>query len=162
MKSRFFSFLGRQVGKKWLCTTWTSQLCVFLVIRFRDVLFFQKNRRPFAWMFITYHDVIDVFGTTTIIFFEYFLRPIDTSIFLSDWQIVRIQSDQIFQTVKCLCVIEFMLVSLIPKVFSIWRCVTWRSRNINSYTASMVFGTTTSSHEIELSSFMLSYQRFKN
>ena len=38
--------------------------------------------------FIICHDVIDVFRSTAIIFLEHFFRPVDTSLFLSNWQIV--------------------------------------------------------------------------
>ena len=38
--------------------------------------------------FITCHDVIDMFRSTVIVFFEHLFRPIETSLFLSDWQIV--------------------------------------------------------------------------
>ena len=69
---------------------------------------------------ITCHDAIDVFRSTATVFLEHFFRPIDMSLFLSDWQIVcvhailnvlcGIQRKQIFLTVKCSCNIECMLV----------------------------------------------------
>ena len=40
-----------------------------------------------SW-FITCHGVIDVFRSTAIVFLEHFFWPFDTSLFLSDWQIV--------------------------------------------------------------------------
>lgn len=37
-------------------------------------------------LFITCHDVINLFRSTAIDFFLHFFRPIDTSLFLSVWQ----------------------------------------------------------------------------
>ena len=111
---RLFSlFLGRQLANKWLCTTQNWLFCVVLVVRLQYVQLFRKNRRSFAWKclvreqlfldlvhlftfglicinprFITCHDSIGVCRSTTIVFLEHFFRPIDTSLFLSDWQIV--------------------------------------------------------------------------
>ena len=45
----FSWFLGRQLEKKWLCTTQNWLLCVVLVERLRHVQFFQKKRRSFVW-----------------------------------------------------------------------------------------------------------------
>ena len=53
---------------------------------------------------------------------ELLFRPIDTSLFLSDWQkMCGIQLEEIFFTVKCSYNIECMLVPLMPKVVSISR-----------------------------------------
>ena len=38
--------------------------------------------------FITCHDVIDVFRSTAIVFLDHLFGPINTNLFLSDWQIV--------------------------------------------------------------------------
>ena len=92
---------------------------------------------------ITYHNVIDVFRSTAIVFLEDFFRPIDTSLFFARLtSCVRSNVNQFFFTVKCSCNIECMLVPLILKVVSILRLVTWRSCNISWRTASMISGTT--------------------
>ena len=92
--------------------------------------------------FITCQDVIDVCRSTAIVFLGHFFLIIDTSFFLSDWQILwdpkrtNFFDSQIFMQ-------YFMLVPSMPKVVSISRYVTWRSCNNSWRTASMVSGTTT-------------------
>ena len=129
-------FLGRQLARKWLCTTQNWQFCVILEIYCNMSSFSEKtvdhlfgsasciNNFCWIWLiimkhsysrllftfglirinlrFITCHDVVDVFRSTVIVFLEHFLRLIDKSLFLSNWQIVWDQTRKIFLTVKCL------------------------------------------------------------
>ena len=46
----FSWFLGRQLTKKWLCTTQNCLFCVVLVVRLCEMSSFsEKNRQSFAW-----------------------------------------------------------------------------------------------------------------
>ena len=72
--------------------------------------------------FITCHDVIDLFRSTAIVFLEHFFRPIDTRLFLSDWQIVwHPMRRKFFDSQMFMRYIECMLVPLMPKIVSISR-----------------------------------------
>ena len=51
--------------------------------------------------FTTCHDVIEVFRSTVIVFLEHFFRPIDTSLFLGDSQIVCDSEG------SCSCLLEY-------------------------------------------------------
>ena len=107
----FSRFLRIQLANQWLCTTHNWLRPVFPKKQTITCLEKLRARATFvgfssSWnthtpphrllftfglirvntRFITFHDVIDVFRSTAIVFLEHFFRPIDTSLFLSDWQ----------------------------------------------------------------------------
>ena len=95
----FSKFLGRQLTSKWLCFTQNWLFCVILVVRLRHLQLFRNASwtSNFCWIWlilkhpyrkllfavglirvnlqlITCHDVIDVFRSTAIVFFQHFFR----------------------------------------------------------------------------------------
>ena len=131
----FFLFLLRLLANKWLCTIQNWPFYVAPMVRLRQLQFFRKrlllvllaledphSRLVFTFRlirldprFVTCHDVIHIFWSTAIVFFEHFLRPIDTSLFF--WAIVKLC--EIFFTDKYSWNFECILTQLISKITSI-------------------------------------------
>ena len=88
------------------------------------------------WL-VTCDDLINVFWSTAIVFFQHFFTPNDINLFWPIVKLCEIQRQQIFLTAWCSCNIEFMLVEEMPKGAFISRYVTWRSSIISSRTSSM-------------------------
>ena len=109
----------------WITQNWL--ICVVLVVRLRNVQFFRKNNRSFAWKCFVREELLldlahlEIPIQSTAVYFRahtlkstihhlsrchrrsfHFFPPICTRL-LSDWQIV-----QIFLTGKCSCNIECM------------------------------------------------------
>ena len=70
--------------------SWASNFCwIWLILQHPySRLMFTCGLIRWNPRFITCHDVIDVFRSTAIVFLDHFFRPIDTSFFLTDWQIM--------------------------------------------------------------------------
>lgn len=93
--------------------------------------------------FVTCHDIVNTFGSTSVEFFKHFVAPTDTNLFWVSVNLCGIQRAHSFRTIKCSCKILCMLVADMPRVAFISRYVTWRSCSISFCTASMFSGVTT-------------------
>ena len=94
------------------------------------------RRQSFVFRII--NDLINVFGSIAIVFFQHFFTPTDTNLFWAFVKLCGIQRQQIFFTAKCSGNVECMLVHEMPKDASILRYVTWRAGIISSRTTSML------------------------